>query len=518
LTNRADVKSAWARSSSLAVLFFVITIGALALASSAQSNSPPPEPSPPTEIRVGAEDHGRAVQVREGEELVICLEANPSTGYAWQVDRGALAAQSQSLLVQTSESFETLSSRSSTDVESSAAVPVMLGAPELQTLRFQAAQAGETTLKLVYRRPWGEDVPPVQEFSLSVEAIGPFTQPPTPMASAPQPTSTLSVDLGEAGQLGLPPAFNWCTQGYCTPVRNQGNCGSCWAFSTAGVLESRILRYDGVAKDLSEQYLLSCNARSWDCGGGWFAHDYHQWDFVGGEPETGAVYEADFPYTARDDPCNPPHTHQEKIIEWEYVGNYYSVPSVTSIKQAILYHGPVSVAIRVGDAFHSYTGGVFETNEVGTPNHAVVLVGWDDDQGTNGIWYLRNSWGPGWGEGGYIRIGYGISSVGYAANYIVYPVCYPLEAKVNPDGTGTIGADPGPNCDAGGYLTNTKVELTANGNPGWHFFAWGGDASGPGSSITITMDSPKSVAAHFMCNGCTPRAHFPLVMKEYEHD
>ncbi|MGB9301926.1 MAG: protease inhibitor I42 family protein [Anaerolineae bacterium] len=140
-------------------LFLTVLIAALALSSSVLSSSPPPEPPPPTEIRLSAEDHGRRVQLREGEALVISLEANPSTGYAWQVDRGPLAAQSQSILVQTGESFDRTRPQGSTDVEPSAMMPPVLGAPEIQTLRFQAAQAGETRLSLVYRRAW-EDVPP----------------------------------------------------------------------------------------------------------------------------------------------------------------------------------------------------------------------------------------------------------------------------------------------------------------------------------------------------------------------
>lgn len=517
LIKRADLKRASAKTCWPAVLFIVISIVALAFASSARSNSPPPEPPPPTEIRLRAEDHGRRVQLREGEALVISLEANPSTGYAWQVDRGPLAAQSQSILVQTGESFETPRPQGSTDVEPSATMPLMLGAPEIKTLRFQAAQAGETRLSLVYRRPWEEDVPAAREFSLSVEAIGPFTQPPpTPMASAPQSTSPLSVDLGADGQLGLPSAFNWCHLGACTPVKDQGGCGSCWAFSTVGPLESNILYRDGIERDLSEQYLLSCNTDGSSCRGGWFAHEYHEWKYPTGEPDAGAVYEADFPYTAQDDPCDPPHTHHEKIVDWEYVGGPGGVPPVADMKQAILDHGPVSVAIYIGDDFRSYTGGVFLSDENGKPNHAVVLVGWDDSEG---VWHLRNSWGPHWGESGYMRIGYGVSSVGYAANYLTYdPTCYDLDTEVYPAGTGTVVSDPPPNCNGGGYEPDTVVKLTANGNPGWHFFAWGGDASGSGNSVTVTMDSDKSVAAHFMCDGCTPRARFVLVMKEYEHD
>ena len=92
-----------------------------------------------------------------------------------------------------------------------------------------------------------------------------------------------------------------------------------------------------------------------------------------------------------------------------------------AIKQAILDYGPVAVGIAIGSAFQSYSEGIFNTEEgVWQVNHGVVLVGWDDNQGTNGIWFLRNSWGDDWGEDGYMRIEYGIDAVGYAANYVVY--------------------------------------------------------------------------------------------------
>jgi len=501
-------------------LLLAALIAALALSSSALSSSPPPEPPPPTEIRLGAEDHDRTIQLRDGEELVIELEANPSTGFGWQVDQGPLAAQDQPILVQTGESFERAEAQGSAEVETWQATAPLLGAPEMQTLRFQAAQAGQTSLRLVYQRPW-EDVPPAEEFFLSVEAIGAFTQPPpTPIGNEPQSSSPLAVDLGEAEQLGLPSAFNWCDLGACTPVRDQGYCGSCWAFSTVGPLESNILIHDSLEKDLSEQYLLSCNTDGDDCGGGWFAHDYHQWKIPPGEPEAGAVYEADFPYVGWDAPCNPPHTHHETIVDWDYVSYPNSVPPVADIKQAIYEHGPVSVAVctKPGSAFNIYSGGIYEANECTGVNHAVVLVGWDDTQGTNGIWYLRNSWGPYWGEGGYMRIGYGINSVGWAANYVVYqPTCFDLDTQVYPAGTGAVVDDPLPDC-SGGYEPDTVVELTAEANPGWHFFTWAGDASGTDNPTTITMDTDKSVAVHLMCDGCTRRHIYPLGMKQYQHD
>ncbi|HID86393.1 MAG TPA: hypothetical protein EYP55_03320, partial [Anaerolineae bacterium] len=239
------------------------------------------------------------------------------------------------------------------------------------------------------------------------------------------PTSTPTP--GTPGS--LPSAFDWRDLGGVTAVKNQGACGSCWAFSTVGPLEANIKIKDGVEENLSEQYLVSCNIEEppsgpWGCDGGWWAHDYHWWKVPPSESEAGAVLEAEFPYEAADVPCcGPcPFNHPYRIDSWAFVGNEWSVPSVQAIKEAIYNYGPISAAVCVGNAFVNYSGGIFETNETCTydVNHAIVLVGWDDNQGTNGVWILRNSWGPWWGEDGYMRIGYGISLVGYSANYIVY--------------------------------------------------------------------------------------------------
>ncbi|MGA9348903.1 MAG: C1 family peptidase [Anaerolineae bacterium] len=242
----------------------------------------------------------------------------------------------------------------------------------------------------------------------------PTTPTPTSTPGTPTPTST----PGTPGS--LPAAFDWRDRGGVTSVKNQGSCGSCWAFSTVGSFEANIKIKDGIEKNLSEQYLVSCNTDGWGCGGGWWAHDYHWWKIPSVEPGAGAVYEADFPYTARDDPCNPPHTHHEKIDSWAFIGSESGVPSAQAIKQAIYDHGPVSAAVCVNSAFQSYSGSVFLGPECTDINHAIVLVGWDDNQGTNGVWILKNSWGTWWGESGYMRIGYGISKVGYSANYVIY--------------------------------------------------------------------------------------------------
>ncbi|MBD3237128.1 MAG: DUF333 domain-containing protein, partial [Candidatus Eisenbacteria bacterium] len=138
-----------------------------------------------------------------------------------------------------------------------------------------------------------------------------------------------------AGAVSTPPrrdlseAFDWREHDGCTPIKNQGSCGSCWAFSTVAPLECGILIQDGIEEDLSEQYLVSCNSDGWSCGGGWYAHNYHMWkpDPCG---DVGPVLEADFPYMAQDLPCDCPYTVQPqyRLRLWDYVGETGGIPPV----------------------------------------------------------------------------------------------------------------------------------------------------------------------------------------------
>jgi putative hemolysin len=216
-----------------------------------------------------------------------------------------------------------------------------------------------------------------------------------------------------------PPSFDWRDLGGCTSIKDQGNCGSCWAFGSTAPLECNILIKDDVERDLSEQWLVSCNRDNWSCSGGSFAHNYYQWkaDRCGG---VGAVLEADFPYWASNVPCDCPYPHHYLVDHWSFIGREYDNVPVGAIKAAILEYGPVSVGVGVDGLFHSYAGGIFDACGYEEINHLVALVGWDDTQGQDGVWILRNSWGPGWGEEGYMRIAYGCNAVGYGASWVDY--------------------------------------------------------------------------------------------------
>lgn len=286
----------------------------------------------------------------------------------------------------------------------------------------------------------------------------------------------------------LPKAFDWRDNGGNTPVRNQGGCGSCWAFATVSVLENAIKRNCGDIEDLSEQYLVSCNVDGWSCNGGWFAHDYHQWKIPKskGETDFGAVLEVDFPYMAKDVPCNGPHQHPFKIDNWKFVGGGGSVPSVSALKQAIYNYGPVAAAVCVGSRFQAYKSGIFNYDEKcsGTVNHAITLVGWNDDLGTdNGYWILKNSWGEGWGEQGYMRIRYNTSKVGFAANYIELSDCGDSPEQLDCSGAITLDLDA--------TVTGSTIAATNNVNA----YSCTNNESGPEVVYKVTTSKAGRLVA-----------------------
>lgn len=356
-----------------------------------------PTPPPLVEVPVTEADIGQPIALAADELLVLTLEANPSTGYRWEV------AAADAEIVQLVAGYDFVQTAPG------------YGQAGLQTLRFVPLAAGDATVRLVYRRPWEQAQPPLRELTFTVQTAG-ATTAEIPLLLNDFAPQTSAVPLQDAVELtSLPTTLNWCDHGYCTPVKNQADCGSCWAFSTVSIFESALRIWDNTTRDLSEQYLVSCNMNGWGCGGGSYAHDYHANVSLPGELP-GPVYEADFPYQAADAPCNIPYTHHERLESWAY-----GIDEVAAIKQLIYDYGPVSASMCAGAAFQAYSGGIFDTNETcfWWTNHAVVLVGWDD---TEQVWYLRNSWGPEWGENGYMRIRWGTSNVGSSVNHVVYGV------------------------------------------------------------------------------------------------
>lgn len=226
--------------------------------------------------------------------------------------------------------------------------------------------------------------------------------------------------------INLPAVWDWRTNpNGLTAIADQGNCGSCWAFSIAATFGDtlKIAGLKGRHRsniDLSEQYLLSCNTKGYNCeeGGFFDAQDMYV--------SPGAVIESAYPYTAQTGKCknNLKYPYMEK--SWAYVGTSnpdntdYVVPTDEEIKTAVYVHGPVSIAINATTAMMFYMGGVFNSCVPTKPeelNHAINIIGWNDEKGA---WIVRNSWGKSWGEQGFGYIKYGCNLIGYAANYAEY--------------------------------------------------------------------------------------------------
>ena len=426
--------------------------------------------------------------VSSGQNIAIALQGRPSAGYLWAV--GNIEA---SKLVQSGNPVFEMQGPG-------------IGTPSKETINLASVGDGETSIVLLFQRPWESSTAKTRRLSIRVDKLPGSINlvDPTPVlmaqATALAP-SEAEPPLDAADMASLPTSFDWRSQGGLTDIRNQGGAGTCWSFGTVGLMESALKRSGLGDINLSEQYLVSCNQHGWNAnsGGFWTAHGYHVDQLGLNQVVAGAVLEADKPYTGTDGDCTVAYNHPYQLTEWHYIsGTAYNKPTDEQIKTAIYNYGPVGVSMCQGPALTSYSGGIFNTDESSycayNTNHAVILVGWNDSEGS---WILRNSWGSYWGESGYMRIRRGVSNVGYNANYVIYgSACYTLTTSAATGGS--ISASPAANCNSGTqYTAGSVVQLTASADTGYEFTGWSGDASGTINPVSVTMNGNKSVAASF---------------------
>lgn len=218
--------------------------------------------------------------------------------------------------------------------------------------------------------------------------------------------------------MSFPSVFDWRDENGVTPVKNQGGCGSCWAFAAQGAFESMIKIYDSIEYDLSEQQILSCNVYGAGCDGGWMDYAYELFRSY------GSVLEYCMPYTTTDTvSCVQSGCEVvDRIFGWTNVSG-----DVNSLKAAVLA-GPVACAMTVDDDFKHYGSGCYENPGTDPVNHAVLIVGWDDTQcAGDGAWIVKNSWGVDWGMNGYFYIKYGTCNIGYGADLLDYSPSNPTQ-------------------------------------------------------------------------------------------
>merc|ERR1712066_1112794 len=190
----------------------------------------------------------------------------------------------------------------------------------------------------------------------------------------------------------LAAAIDWRSKGAVTPVKNQGQCGSCWAFSTVGGLEGAWQIGTGSLTSMSEQQFVDCSKANSGCNGGLMDYGFQF------EEGVNVATESSYPYTARDGTCKT--SGYTTAIPRGGVTGYRDVSQSTSALQSALQTGPVSVAIEADQsAFQYYSGGVI-TSGCGTSlDHGVTAVGYSSD-----YFIVKNSWGSSWGANGYVNI------------------------------------------------------------------------------------------------------------------
>jgi C1A family cysteine protease len=206
----------------------------------------------------------------------------------------------------------------------------------------------------------------------------------------------------------LPVSFDWRSLGFTLPIKNQGSCGSCWAFATIANLESAALIFNSKVRVASEQEIVDCDDAWYGCRGGNFAGPYLI--------KNGVTSEELYPYKAYDQACKAKKL--ERILQpvsWYNLGAEDRSPTVDELKAAIMQFGYVSVTVAANARWDMYNGGVMHGCKANNTNHMVNLVGWTAD----GNWIMRNSWGTSWGDNGYALMPYGCDSIGEEAAYVV---------------------------------------------------------------------------------------------------
>jgi C1A family cysteine protease len=207
----------------------------------------------------------------------------------------------------------------------------------------------------------------------------------------------------------LASSVDWVAAGAVTPVKNQGNCGSCWSFSATGSLEGVYKIKTGTLNSYSEQELVSCDIGTFTnhgCNGGLMDYAF-KWVKDNG----GLCYESAYPYTSgttgQNGDCKS-HTCDDKSLK---LTGYVDVKTNNDAALAsAVAMNPTAIAIQANQpAFQLYKSGVLTGTCGANLDHGVLAVGYGTDSNGGDYWKVKNSWGASWGESGYIRIARGES-------------------------------------------------------------------------------------------------------------
>jgi len=215
----------------------------------------------------------------------------------------------------------------------------------------------------------------------------------------------------------LPTHIDWREKNAVTKVKNQKNCGACWAFSIVETIESMYAIATGKLKDLSIQQVIDCATfGNFGCMGGdtctaldWMVSD-----------KVGLVVEQQYPLTLQDQECNIPSENQQGIHILSNYTCFNMVGEEEEMKNILAFHGPVTAAVDAS-SWQDYLGGIIQFNCDQDVNHAVEVVGYDNE-GPVPYFILRNSWGPDYGIDGYLHVAVGNNLCGIAREVSVLDV------------------------------------------------------------------------------------------------
>ncbi|XP_060702533.1 procathepsin L-like [Hemiscyllium ocellatum] len=214
----------------------------------------------------------------------------------------------------------------------------------------------------------------------------------------------------------LPSTVDWRPKGYVTSVKDQGQCGSCWAFSTTGVLEGQVFNKTGKLISLSEQYLMDCSRAVGNagCNGGSVLAGFL---FI---KERGITSEQSYPYTAKDGNCT---FNQSDIVATCKGSQRIPSGSEVDLAAAVATVGPISAGIDAEHrSFMLYKSGIFYEPRCSTTklDHGILVVGYGTEN-QKPFWIVKNSWGASWGNRGYVHMAKDMDNNCGIASNAVYP-------------------------------------------------------------------------------------------------
>jgi len=235
------------------------------------------------------------------------------------------------------------------------------------------------------------------------------------VSNAPKRVATITDEMRAAA----PDSLDWSAKGATTEVKDQGNCGSCWAYSATEGIEAGLYMTTGQVMKLSNQQIVSCDKSDDGCDGGDLptAFQYVQ-------QNGGIDLQSDYPDTSsssgRDGKCKKKANKVVKVTDYQYAvapceGGACKNQKESDMKAALNTYGPLSVCVNAND-WDDYTKGVYTKKCSGSYNsldHCVQLVGYDTTASTP-YWKVRNSWASDWGENGFIRLPMGKNACGIA--------------------------------------------------------------------------------------------------------